>query len=120
MGSRRRHSAEFKVQAVRLMRERLAAGATFQRIAEELDLKPDMLRYWRQIIESAPAGMPAEQIFPGAGHNRSYIVQPGVTGPAAPESPEAELTRLRRENERLRQERDFLKKAAAFFAKESH
>jgi transposase len=31
---------------------------------------------------------------------------------------EAELTRLRRENESLRQERDFLKKAAAYFAKE--
>jgi transposase len=41
--------------------------------------------------------------------------------PPAPdaESPELELRRLRRENERLRQERDFLKKAAAFFAKES-
>jgi transposase len=35
------------------------------------------------------------------------------------EPPEAELRRLRRENERLRQERDFLKKAAAFFAQES-
>ncbi len=120
MGARRRHSAQFKLQAVRLMRERLAEGATLQRVAEELDLKPDMLRYWRQIIDSAPAGMPADQIFPGAGHDRSYLVQPGVTEPDGPESPEAELTRLRRENERLRQERDFLKKAAAFFAKESH
>jgi transposase len=44
----------------------------------------------------------------------------GAAVPAAPsESPEAELRRLRRENERLRMERDFLKKAAAFFAKES-
>jgi transposase len=39
--------------------------------------------------------------------------------PGGSESPEAELRRLRRENERLRQERDFLKKATAFFAKES-
>jgi transposase len=39
--------------------------------------------------------------------------------PPSPPTKDEELARLRRENERLRMERDFLKKAAAFFAKES-
>ena len=119
MVSRKRHSAEFRVQAVRLMRERLASGVTLQRVSEELEVGPDLLRYWGKQVELAPPGMTAEHIFPGAGHNRSYRPQPVVAEPVGPESPEAELARLRRENERLRQERDFLKKAAAFFAKES-
>jgi transposase len=36
------------------------------------------------------------------------------------ETPEEELKRLRKDNERLRMERDFLKKAAAFFAKDEN
>jgi transposase len=44
---------------------------------------------------------------------------PKLVAPEQPPSPEEELRRLRRENERLRLEREFLKKAAAFFAKES-
>jgi len=39
--------------------------------------------------------------------------------PASAVSVQAELKRLRKENKRLRQEREILKKAAAFFAKES-
>jgi transposase len=42
-----------------------------------------------------------------------------VISPPAGEGPEQELRRLRRELAVVRQERDFLKKAAAFFAKES-
>ena len=122
MVSRRKHSAEFRVQAVRLMRERLAAGLTLQRISEELDVGPDLLRYWGKQVDAAPAGSTAETIFPGGGRSRLYkqqLVTPDPVRPLSPETPEAELSRLRRENERLRQERDFLKKAAAFFAKES-
>ena len=123
MGTRetrlRRHSPAFKVEAVRLMHERLASGLTLQRVSEELEIGPDLLRYWAKQIAAAPKGATPEQIFPGAGHRRGYreVLAPlpephGLTA-------EQELARLRRENERLRQERDFLKKAAAFFAKES-
>jgi transposase len=116
---KRRHVPEFKLEAVRLMHERLAAGLTLQRVSEELAIGPDLLRVWAKQVASAPAGAPAEEIFPGPGRKRAY-------GPRAPESrreplltTEEEVRRLRRENERLRLERDFLKKATAFFAKES-
>jgi len=127
MGTRdlagRRHSAAFKVEAVRLMHERRATGVTLRRVSEELDLDPDLLRQWAKQVAAAPPGATPEEIFPGHGHRRGYAA---VLGPL-PETPrvtpeqtvEQELARLRRENERLRQERDFLKKATAFFAKES-
>ncbi|WP_092194754.1 hypothetical protein, partial [Desulfomicrobium norvegicum] len=41
-------------------------------------------------------------------------------GNHAPESPEAELKRLRKENERLQRERDILKKAVAIFSTDPH
>ncbi len=115
----RRHTAEFKVEAVRLMRERLDSGVTLQRVSEELDIDPDQLRVWAKQVETAPDDAVPSQIFPGHGHKR---VTATARRPAAPQrvlTLEEELQRLRRENERLRQERDFLKKAAAFFAKES-
>jgi transposase-like protein len=69
-------------------------------------------------VAAAPNEATPEEIFPGAGKRRGY--QPARPAAVPPnESPAQELARLRRENERLRQERDFLKKAAAFFAKES-
>jgi transposase len=121
--ARRRYTAEFRLEAVRLMRERLAAGVTLQRVSEELEIGPDLLRVWGKQIDAAPEGASAKEIFPGHG-GRRRVAAAGADG-AKPErssrplSPEAELAQLRRENERLRQERDFLKKAAAFFAKES-
>ena len=65
-------------------------------IARELGIRPDQLRHWKQDATRA-AGSPAP----------------------SGESPEQELRRLRREVAVLRQERDFLKKAAAFFARGS-
>lgn len=94
---RRSFTPEFRQEAVRLMQERRAAGITLEQIARELDVGPDLLRTW------------AQQQQAGATDGR----------PTGPESPAEELARLRRENAVLRQERDFLKKAAAFFAKES-
>jgi transposase len=114
----RQHSVAFKWEAVQVLHRRLAAGVTAQRVAEELEIDPSLLGKWARAVAAAPAGALPADVFPGKGRPRP--------GPAAgPEPPrpsdavEAELRRLRRENERLRQEREFLKKAAAFFAKES-
>jgi len=116
----RKHSAAFKLEAVRLMRERLATGLTLQRVSEELEISPDLLREWAKLVAAAPAGTPAEVIFPGHGQRRRFAPAPPTPSPRdGPETADEEVRRLRRENERLRLERDFLKKAAAFFAKES-
>ena len=113
---RRRHSAAFKCEAVLLLNKRRAAGVSLRRVSEELELDPGVLTKWAQAVAAAPPGASADDIFPGSGRSRA---QDRAAIAAAGEPPEAELRRLRRENERLRQERDFLKKAAAFFAKES-
>lgn len=121
MGSRphRRHAPAFKVEAVRLMHDRLASGVSLQRVSDELDVDPDLLRTWAKQVAGAPAEASPETIFPGGGRRRVYVPVEALPPAAGHEPPEAELRRLRRENERLRVERDFLKKAAAFFAKES-
>lgn len=121
MGSRasRRHTAAFKVEAVRVMHERLASGLTLQRVSDELDVGPDLLRLWAKQVAGAPPEASPEQIFPGGGRRRTFLPVETLAPAPGNDTPEAELRRLRRENERLRQERDFLKKAAAFFAKES-
>jgi transposase len=115
----RRHTAGFKVEAVRVLEARLAAGLTLQRVSAELDIGPDLLRVWAKQVAGAPAEATPEEIFPGPGRRRRFAAVETLAPPPGREPPEAELRRLRRENERLRQERDFLKKAAAFFAKES-
>ena len=117
--SRRRHSAAFKTEAVRVMQARLATGLTLQRVSEELDIGPDLLRLWAKQVAGAPADASPEEVFPGAGRRRQFTPVETLAPPPGSETPEVELRRLRRENERLRLERDFLKKAAAFFAKES-
>ena len=114
----RRHTPTFKCEAVQTMHRRLAADVTLQRISEELEVTPHLLRAWEKAIAGAPAGTRPEEIFPGRGHPRVFRDAPAADPPPS-ESPEAELRRLRRENERLRMERDFLKKATAFFARES-
>jgi len=100
--ARRAFSSEFKVEAVRLMRERRAAGVSLAQVGRELGVRADLLRRWAREVDGR-AGASGREGFPGNG-------QPGT---------EAEVRRLQRENAVLRQERDFLKKAAAFFAKES-
>ena len=100
--AKRTFSVEFKQEAVRLMQGRRAAGVSLEQIARELDVGPDLLRTWSQ-----PSGG-----IPSVG---GASPAPG----AAPESEAEELRRLRREVAVLRQEREFLKKATAFFAKES-
>jgi transposase len=101
------------------MHERIAAGVTLQRVSEELDVGPDVLRVWSKQVAESPEHTTAEQIFPGHGKRRLTSGRPRGQPSLSTRSPEQELARLQREVERLRQERDFLKKAAAFFAKES-
>ena len=95
---RRAFSAEFKQEAVRLMHERRAAGVSVRQLGRELDVNPNQLREW------------ARQLAPRSD---------AAPGQNAIESPEQELRRLRRENVVLRQEREFAKKVAVYFAKES-
>lgn len=97
--TRRQFPREFKLEAVRLAKE---SGKPQAQIARELGIRPDMLRSWKRQAEGR-AGFAAEDVFPGNGHQPSQ---------------DEELRRLRRENDVLRQERDFLKKATAYFAKE--
>ena len=96
MGVRRKFSREFKVEAVKLVLER---GVTIAQAARDLDVHVNLLRGWARAQREDPA-----EAFPGVGQQK-------------PEA--AELTRLRREVARLKMERDILKKAAAYFAKES-
>ena len=119
MSVRRQYSAEFRVEAVRLLRERIAGGDSVSRIGQELDVKPDMLRGWAREVDAAPDGARPQEIFPGKGNYRQYAPREVKRAEVDAESSEEELRRLRRENDLLRRERDFLKKAAAFFAKES-
>jgi transposase len=103
----RRFSEEFKDEALRQLAERRAAGEPVDRIARDLDIDPTLLRVWAR-TRGAAGGVVSAAAIEGGGD-----------GTALAESPAAELRRLRRENARLRQEQEFLKKAAAFFAKES-
>ena len=91
---RRKFSLEFKQEAVRLMYERRAQGVTMHQIAQELELRPEQLRGWATQLGGRP-------------------------GVGVVETPEQELRRLRRENATLKQERDWAKKVAVYFAKES-
>lgn len=100
---RRMFSAEFKLEAVRRVEERRALGVRLTQIGRELDVQPDLLRTWQQQA-TARHGAATPAVFPG-------------NGKLSPQ--DEELRRLRRELEVVTQERDFLKRAAAFFARES-
>ena len=99
---RRTFSEEFKRQAVRRMRERRDEGVDLAQIGRELDVRPALLWEWARKLD-------------GKGTGRVEA----LTEPTPNESLEDEVRRLRRENAILKQEREFAKKAAAFFAKES-
>src|SRR4051812_41098657 len=101
--AKKRRTAQFKVEAVRMLRERLAAGLTWQRVSEELEVGPDLLRKWVKQVEGAPPGTPAADIFPGHGQRRRFRSTPTVALPEGTESLEEEVRRLRRETDRLRQ-----------------
>lgn len=91
---RREYTEQFKTEAVRLVRE---AGKPIAQIARNLGISANLLYRWR-----------------GEEHKAQRL---GTTRTALKADAE-ELVRLRRENETLRKERDFLKSAAAYFARE--
>ena len=102
--TKRTFSEEFKAEAVHLMRRRRAQGIGLNQIARELDVGPALLWQWARKLDGQGTG--------------AVGASPGPSGPAG-ETLEDEVKRLRREVVTLRQERDFAKKAAAFFSKES-
>ena len=93
---RKNYTAEFKREAVRLVSEQ---GYSMSKAARSLDININMLRRWRHQLEAHE-----HHAFPGKGR-------------LLPE--QEELRRLREETQRLRMERDILKKTVTFFANES-
>ena len=94
MATRRRFSKEFKQEAVQMTN---VAGVTITQIAHELGIAPRLLGVWRKQLATSGA-----KAFPGRGKPH-----------------DEEMAALKRELARVKKERDFLKEAAAFFAKES-
>lgn len=87
----KQYSREYKEEAVALVLEQ---GYTVPKAAESLGLNPNLLYKWKEKIESE------------------------LNGKTLVEDERAELKRLRKENKELRMEKEILKKASAFFAKE--
>ena len=96
MGTRGQFSREFKFEAVRLVKDR---GVTVAQAARDLDVHENVLRKWIREAMADP-----QEAFPGKG-----LMKPE----------QAEIERLRKEVTKLKMERDILKKAAAYFAKDS-
>ena len=92
--SRRTYTSEFKQEAVLLVTQQ---GLSVAEAARRLGIHPNLLRSWKQ----------------------SFVKNGSPARPGQATALEAENARLRAENARLRSERDILKKATAFFAKES-
>lgn len=93
---RRIYTPEFKAEAVKLVTE---AGYSLAEAARSLGIHETLLRSWKQAVEKQ-----GDQAFPGHGKLPPF---------------EEEMRRLRAENQRLRAERDILKKATALFAQEA-
>jgi len=92
MPKRRKYSAEFKREAVALASQ---PGVTKAQIGRELDVNPNVITRWQRELQSN-----GSKAFLGQGVAR-----------------DEEMASLKREVNRLRKERDFLREAATFFAK---
>ncbi len=90
------YTKEFKLEAVRLMKE---TDRPASEIAMELGIRRNQLYKWAEQLESK-----GQTAFKGRGRPRK--------------EDQAEVTALKQENERLREEVEILKKAAAYFARE--
>jgi transposase len=94
--TRRIYTPEFKAQAVKLVTEQ---GYSVAEAARSLGICENLIRNWKQVLHDK-----GQHAFPGHGNFSPF---------------EEEVRRLRAENKRLLAERDILKKAAAFFAREA-
>ncbi len=95
MRERRTFSREYKLAAVKKVIEQ---GLSYCQVARDLGIRDNMIHNWRKAFE-ADGTLQSEVL------NRPSM--------------DAELKRLREENRQLKMERDILKKATAFFAKEN-
>ena len=93
---RRKFSREYKLEAVKLVRDR---GVGVAQAARDLDVHENVLRKWIKEYGADPV-----QAFPGHGQMKPEQV---------------EIDRLRKEVAKLKAERDILKKAAAYFARDA-
>lgn len=95
MATRKRHTKEFKLEAVRLLTQSGRPGAE---VARELGIRRNQLYKWSTQLK-------------GKGRTRAFL------GSGPRQAAEDEVTRLKRELAKVTEERDILKKAAAFFAR---
>ena len=93
VSKRRRFTREFKIETVRLL---TGSDQSVAGVADDLEIHPNTLYKWIRQYGENP-----EEAFPGKGRQTSEA---------------EELSRLKRENQRLRMERDILKKAMAIFS----
>jgi len=91
--SRNNYSREFKLEAVKMSQQ---TGRTVAEVARELDVRENDLHNWRKMVNEQ-----GNKVFPGRGRKSND-----------------DISQLKCENERLREENTILKKAAIFFAKE--
>ena len=94
MSQRRRYSPEYKQEAVRLVQQ---SETPVSEIARNLGINDNMLRKWVK-----QAAEPGKRAFPGHGNPR-----------------DEKVAQLEQELRQVKKERDFLREAATFFAKES-
>lgn len=95
MGERRKFSREFKADAVRLVQK---TGGEIGEVAQDLGVRPDMLRRWKRQVEQD-----GSSAFPGSGRLIEH---------------EEEVRRLQRQLRRVTMERDILKKALGIVSEE--
>lgn len=96
MQKRKTFSKEFKFEAVRLLE---TSGKPAADIARELGVQRNQLYKWQEQLRAK-----GDDAFPGKGYRTEK---------------DDEIARLKRELERVKEERDILKKAAQYFARET-
>lgn len=95
---RKNYTKEFKIETVKLVTE---GSARVPEIARDMGIHPNTLYNWIQEFSAKPAAA-----FPGKGHTS--------------DSDAETIRQLKRENERLKMEREILKKAMAIFSKDQN